>query len=521
MSKKPEPIIKPKDEYAYGHIIKALAGGLYPHKFHVIREYIQNAFDAVVSWKAAGQGNNVLITISIQKPSIFIYDNGTGMDRHTLNEYRKVGFSKKVAGESVGFRGIGKLAGISVAKKLIVTTSPFGIAEKYTLVFDAAAMLKEIDELKKKKANIPLNTLIEKFTNLSSDVEEKNVHYTMVELHEIKPDSKVLFDQKKLMDYISKNTPVPFDPNFSYGKDIEDNIKKFVSDYDCVELSVDGNNVYKPYSSNLKLKTPQFTTVPDSKHKGKFIAFCWYCGNQDKGQIQPKDIGGLIYRCKNFAVGDNYLTRTTIWDTADHLAFYFMGEIYIIDSNIIPTSQRDDFEQSEARDKFYDDAKVIASQLNVIAYKSSDIRRAQEYVKKGDDVISDIDKDIKSKDPSLRDLNVQKIAKLVNVIDNINKRKKNIPEEDIKTKHLAQRVVKHAEKLLKIVEQVGAPETEEFDIVKKLKLDSQSELVYSTVVRTLKDYFINKPEELERIIKAFHRNLIKSFDNKTDKQNVA
>ena len=150
MSKKPEPIIKPKDEYAYGHIIKALAGGLYPHKFHVIREYIQNAFDAVVSWKATTNDNNVSISVSIQKPSIFIYDNGTGMDRHTLNEYRKVGFSKKVIGESVGFRGIGKLAGISVAKKLIVTTSPFGVSEKYTLVFDAEAMLKEIDELKKK-----------------------------------------------------------------------------------------------------------------------------------------------------------------------------------------------------------------------------------------------------------------------------------------------------------------------------------------------------------------------------------
>jgi len=99
MSKKPEPIIKPKDEYAYGHIIKALAGGLYPHKFHVIREYIQNAFDAIVGWKAITSDNNVSISVSIQRPSIVIYDNGTGMDRHTLNEYRKVGFSKKVVGE--------------------------------------------------------------------------------------------------------------------------------------------------------------------------------------------------------------------------------------------------------------------------------------------------------------------------------------------------------------------------------------------------------------------------------------
>ena len=514
MPKRPEPIIKSKDEYAYGHIIKALAGGLYPNKFHVIREYIQNAFDAIISWKAAGNNKEVSITMTIQKPSIFIYDNGTGMDRHTLNEYRKVGFSKKVVGESVGFRGIGKLAGISVAKKLIVNTSPFGVAEKYTLVFDAEAMLKEIDELKKKRANIPLNTLIEKHTKLSSDVEDKEKHYTMVELHDIKGDSKILFDKPKLKDYVSKNAPVPFSPNFTYGKDIEENIKKFVPDYDSVELSIDGNKIYKPFSADVK--APQYISVPDSKNTKRFVAYCWYCENKDKGQIKPIDISGLLYRYKNFAVGDNYLTRTTIWDASSHLSFYYIGEIYIIDSTIVPTSQRDDFEQSATRDRFYKDAEVIANQLNVLAHESSDIRRAKDYVTQGVETISSIDKDIKSKEPSLKDLGVQKIAKLVNVISNIEKRKKNIPKKDKKTQLLAERVVKEAKKLLKEVEEVGKPEKEEFDIVKKLKLDIQAGQIYSVAVRTFKDYFVDNPDELESLLKAFHQNLVKAFPKKAE-----
>ena len=97
-----EVIITPREEFAYGHIIKALAGGLYPNKFHVVREYIQKAFDAIANWKTGGRGRTGTIRISIQKPSIFILDDGTGMDRHTLNEYRKVGFSKKIMGESAG-----------------------------------------------------------------------------------------------------------------------------------------------------------------------------------------------------------------------------------------------------------------------------------------------------------------------------------------------------------------------------------------------------------------------------------
>ncbi len=514
MPKKKEVIIKSKEEYAYGYIIKALAGGLYPNKFHVIREYIQNAFDAVVNWKSESKDKNVSITISIQKPSIVIHDNGTGMDRHTLNEYRKVGFSKKIIGESVGFRGIGKLAGISVAKKLIVTSSPFGVAEKYILEFDAESMLKEVDELKKKSANIPLSELIEKHTKLTSDIEDKDKHYTMVELHGIKPDSKMLFDKYKLIDYISKNAPVPFDPAFTYAKDVEEKIRTFVIDYDCIELTVDGRKIYKPFA--VDLKAPQSILVPDSKDKKKYLAFCWYCEHKYKGQIKPINISGLVYRYKNFIVGDNYLTRTTIWKTASHLAFYFIGEIYIINSAIVPTSQRDDFEQSMVRDGFYKDAEVIANQLNALAYGSSNIRRAEDHIKEGAEVISSINEDIKKKDPALRDLSVQKIAKLVNVIDNIKKRKKNIPKDDKKTKFLAEQVVKEAKKLLKEVEDVGKPEKAEFDIVKKLKMETQAEQVYSTAVRTLKDFFVDEPEVLEKVLRAFHQNLLKIFSKKTE-----
>ena len=59
-------------------------------------------------------------------------------------------------------------------------------------------------------------------------------------------------------------------------------------------------------------------------------------------------------------------------------------------------------------------------------------------------------------------------------------------------------------------------EREEFDIVKKLRLEKQAEHVYSTAVRTFKDYFVDNPEELERIIRIFHQNLINVFSKKTD-----
>jgi len=513
MAEKKEVIITPKEEFAYGHIIEALAGGLYPNKFHVIREYIQNAFDAVVNFKKTRRSKKKLsISISIQKPSIFIFDNGTGMNQRTINEYRKIGFSKKMMGEFAGFRGIGKLAGISVAKKLIIKTSPYGEKKRYILSFNADGMLHEIGELKKQRENIPLNNLIAKYTALKTESEKKTEHFTMVELQEIRQDSTILFNDTKIIDYLSRNVPVPFNPEFDYAEDIEDDIKKFVNDYDCVPISMNGHDVFKPFTKNLK--PPKHIIIWDNRQTDTIRGFCWYCENKAKGQIKPTDISGLVYRYKNFAVGDNYLTRKAIWNTSEHLAFYFMGEIHVTDPNIVPTSQRDDFEQSIARDSFYKEGtKKIVPELNRIAYTSSGIRRATEFINKGSDTVSQIEGEFKKGELHLRELSVEKITQLSNVITDIQKREKNIPLNDKKTKRKAARVVNKAKKLLEEFEEDKETIESKFNITKKLKLNKQGADVYAIAIKVLKDVFVGKPDELEKIIKIFQQKLIKHFLN--------
>ncbi len=63
-------VINAKEEYAYGYIINALAGGLYPDKFHVIREYIQNGYDAIINWKKISKDKTSSIKVVLNKPSI-------------------------------------------------------------------------------------------------------------------------------------------------------------------------------------------------------------------------------------------------------------------------------------------------------------------------------------------------------------------------------------------------------------------------------------------------------------------
>lgn len=500
-------VIGPKEEYAYGYIINALSEGLYPNKLHVIREYIQNAFDAVVNWRNLYNDRNVGVKIFINRPSISIYDNGTGMDRETLNEYKKVGFSRKDVRESVGFRGIGKLAGISVAKKLIVTTSPYGVPEKFTLEFDAKSMIEEVNKLKRKKQNISLNDLIEEFTSLSSGIESMEQHYTFIELREIRPDSKILFNNDSLIDYISENCPVPFNPKFTYGREIEKGINEMVDDYGSVNISVGRKSVYKPYA--ISVHRPKRIVIW-SKNSKRILGYCWYCENKKKGQIRPPDPSGLIYRYKNFAVGDHELTRRTLWNTSPHLAFYFFGEIYICDGDIKPTSQRDDFEQNSARKRFYERGIQVSTELNKIARTSSGERRAEHYVELGNEVISGVKQSIKNKEFYLKELSAEKVAQVYNVVRNIEKRKVNISKKNKKNRILANKLIKEGKLLLKKFE--GSKELSgEYDITKKINLNKQAKNVYYTAIRTLKDYFINNPKELERIIKLFHKNLLNHF----------
>ncbi len=158
-----------RGHFAYGSILEALSFGLYPDKRHVLREFIQNAFDALNDFKRTTQSSHVApIEIRIQPPSIFIADKGSGMDKNKVDKYRYLGYSEKDKTKTVGFRGIGKDSGLAVAEKIIVTTSQIGVTKKYIVIIDANEMLKEIGSAK----NPPLDELLEKHSNIAESSED-------------------------------------------------------------------------------------------------------------------------------------------------------------------------------------------------------------------------------------------------------------------------------------------------------------------------------------------------------------
>lgn len=494
-----------REFYAYGSVLEALSFGLYPDKRHVIREFIQNAFDAIFEWiDVSGEHHIHPIEVVIQKPSIFIADKGLGMDNVKAQKFRYIGYSEKDKTKSAGFRGIGKDSGLSVAEKIIVTTSCYKNPNRYIIVIDAKKMLEETVSGR----NPPLDELLEEYSTIKEEHEKKDAHYTFVELHNIRKDAQILFNIDSLKDYICRNTPVPFEPSFKYAQEVADRLKANILDFSYVDIMLNDEKLYKPFPPDYTRPEyePIFTNDVD---EAPLVAYCWYCGHKNKGQFPDKENRGLNYRIKNFAIGDQYLTRKTLWRTTPERAFYFFGEIHILDKEIIPSSDRTDFEDNEARTRLFSRCRRIAQILNQRAGTESEQRRFDESIISTEFFIEKQKKEIE-KDEIIDQLKPELDYETRKKIEDIGKRLKRIMSKRIKSKKDKQLIkrgkntLKKTKNILKIFESA-----KKFtNIVETLELNNQAKNLYQIVIDILKEEFSSDLNHLRNIIKKINNAII-------------
>lgn len=495
-----------KEYFAYGSVLEALSFGLYPDKRHVIREFIQNAFDALSAWRElSGEKLFNPIQIKVQKPSIFIADRGIGMDKNEAQKFRYFGYSEKDREKTVGFRGIGKDSGLAIAEKIIVTTSPHNYPKRYTIIVDAQKMLEEIASGK----NPPLEELLEKYSVIKEKQEDRSLHYTFVELHNIRKDAQIIYDIETLKDYISHNCPVPFDPDFDWADEITERLKSNVSSFSQVEIILNGEKLYKKFPANYT--RPEYEPVFKGDEDGSpLIAHCWYCGHKEKGQFSDRENSGLIYRIKNFAIGDRHLTRKTLWRTTPERAFYFFGEIHILDENVIPSSDRTDFEDNKTRDLLYERCRKIAQILNHRAGSESAQRRFGKVITSVDEMIARRKSSFeKTEIPIQFKSEVEyEIRKAIEDIENrlrrtVTKRKKSGRDKELIKE--GEKVIKKTRELLKIVKS----EEVFIDVGDKVELNEQARQVYQIIIDCLKEELSSDWKQLERIIHKINETLVK------------
>lgn len=126
-----ENIVFATMEFDAKQMIRLLGNDLYDSPLAMLRENIQNAYDAILERQLVDKEFSPVINIEIFPEKVIIADNGTGMNESILiNNYWKAGNSSKNTPEAieagvVGHFGIGALANFGVCKELEIETRRF------------------------------------------------------------------------------------------------------------------------------------------------------------------------------------------------------------------------------------------------------------------------------------------------------------------------------------------------------------------------------------------------------------
>ncbi|MGD0649866.1 MAG: ATP-binding protein [Verrucomicrobiia bacterium] len=506
-----------RDEYfAYGSVLEAVSQGLYPDRKHILREFVQNSYDALGDLRRHNAGAKLHpVEITVSPPSVTIADKGLGMSEETMRRYRYLGFSEKQIATHAGFRGIGKFSAISVCDKLIVRSSKLGDPKSHQVVIDAAAMFKRLQDDK----NEPLEMLLREHSQITEAPEEAGRHYTFVELHGIHRDAAELLDVNVIKPYLVRVAPLPFDPAFQYGREISDRLRQVDSRFLEVELLVDGKPIYKPFLDNCS--RPGYEPVLIADGSTEPIAFVWFCQNLGKGQF--RELGeegsrghrhsdsGLVYRVSNLAVGDSMLTRKTLWLTTPERAFYFFGEIHVLDPNVIPTSDRDDFEDTSARGRLYERCRAVADKLSFEAGLQSQQQRFGEVVVGGEELVTETEADLQA-GTLAAELKEDKNFQVQKLLEDLAKRLKQSSRskrKDVKVIRKAKQVLRRAERLHRALKSNGKSQYVFVDISKELKMDSKTKAVYETIISVLREEFRDEPQRFAAVLRRIHEALRK------------
>jgi hypothetical protein len=320
--------------------------GLYARPLHAIREYVQNEVDV--------EPRPSDVKIRVEADRVSIWGNGKGMDENDIEIAKKVGVSDKNPTEHTGFRGIGIWSGVAIADEILIGTKKRDCPKAYYLRINGHGIRKEIH------SNISLKRLLEENVSLSASKDRPlEQHFTHVELKRIIPEVRTseMWSESQMKRYIAEVLPIGLDPNWTYSEEIEKKLRENVPDYRVFHVEFNGKPVFRPpYNKNLE--PPKFDFLFNDKRKR--IGYWWFCINKDRGVLDEEtDFPRLVLKKKAFTVGDRR-SCVGLFTGGERLLSWTTGEIHVIDSNIVPDSQRMDFESSVEKEVFM---KAVKDQL--------------------------------------------------------------------------------------------------------------------------------------------------------------
>jgi len=389
-------------------VLETLTTGMYTNPLDTIREFIQNATDSIQKAEDIGLLNNgegrIEVRIDPNKRILSVRDNGVGISKDEVyNKLLNIGMSDKKIEKNAGFRGIGRLASVAYCNTVHFQTKSGGEDELSHVKLDCIGLKKSVSPAMRQVEE--LANVIEKYSKTYNEKNTKDQHFFEVTMEEISPTASVFLNLNFLQNYLCQIAPVEMDAQYFFFKQkINSWQKQYGLSTPTVTVVIktpdSEQQIFKPYKTHYKTEDGDFKFdikdigyYPEKPSKDTPF-WIWYGITDLLGMVDDERVSGFRFRKNNIAIGGPERVGelfSSLSKSYDRINAWYIGEIHITTTDVIPNARRDGFEDNEAWISIKEKIMPFIRERRVAAYDTSQKRNLPipKVVKAAEKVIGD------------------------------------------------------------------------------------------------------------------------------------
>jgi len=344
--------------------LESLTTGMYTDPEIIFREYIQNSVDSLDNAVSEGVLNTtqcrIEMIIDADRGEIEIKDNGFGVPKaEAAKVLMDIGNSKKRSTSNRGFRGIGRLGGLSYCSRLVFCTSAIGDSQRTIVSFNCDKLRELLVPGKSEHYN--LAQVLQEVTEIKYLPEQDSAHYFIVKMEGVDETTQLL-ELARMRDYIAQVAPLPYRSEFYRKSEIQGHLTQkgiVASEYPIfIGKSFESlKQVFKP--NQITLKADRTREVQDTissisffeiRDVNELIAVGWYSDCNWFGTLVDERISGIRIRKGNILIGDGKTLAPFFKES--RFSGWVQGEVFAVSHDLIPNARRDDFERNPKYETF-------------------------------------------------------------------------------------------------------------------------------------------------------------------------
>lgn len=373
------------------NLIDILMFSMYPDAKMIYREYIQNAYDAIIEAQRMGvlsqvKDGQVSVIVNPRGRIASVKDNGIGIPANDVAvRLLNIADSYKDGVASAGQYGIGRLVGLRFCEKLIFRTTFKGEGVLSTVVFDsqkAAAILNDQNDHRS------ATEVIDAITTHSTEEWKEEDHHFEVCLEGVKDSYSDLLNVDTISQYLAEVAPIDYTMQFKNlllypSWEGEEEFKLLHSDVKHIKLSINDNlDVRKGYGDKVdgtgdEIVSLQYIKFEDADYG--LLAWGWYAITAFTKNIPISDKKrGIRLRKQNIQIGNADLLNEYFDETRGNN--YFYGEIFAVHPELRPTSDRADLTPTPQALCLYEIFKEKFKELKNLYHLANEAKSAEKDV---------------------------------------------------------------------------------------------------------------------------------------------